>query len=762
MKLTKLKFTARISYPAHMRFVVLSACVLSLLAPRALCKQVSNAKPPAKPAAKQAGTKKPAASSQAAKTSRFAVEARQLSSLSRELKNEKEPGSAYRKLAAFATSHATEELGARAALELGCFDYNDGQYAEARKWLDRTKPEALLGDYVLFWSAQVDRNLNNNAAALDEIETLRQNFPQSVIGDLGLQALAETAIALNEPQKALDALATAKDIDTNPDLLFLRGQAHEQAGDKIAAAGDYLTVYDHYPLSTSAEEAGQKAVFLASELGSAYPKPMSADMLERADILFQAHRWQDAEDAYGSVLSADGPDDEQAQVRAADCKVQLGADPSTLSAVQLQEPDAEAERDYYLLQAYWTLQDDTGIANALAKAQSAAPSSPWVERALFSAGNYYWVKLDRDKAAAYYQQVVDKFPATDDAINAQWRVAWAAYMGHRDDADVLIQKFLRDHPQTSYTPDALYWLGRLAQQSRQDADARSYFEKLCQRFPNNYFAAHAQAQLHALGKGQEAWLPVLDGIRPLSPISTVSTQEPPGALPWVQRAAALETISDDDDALLELHAAYSATHATPLQFAIARAATNAEHYGGAIVALRTIYPSLESRPLADEPHEAWMLYFPLPYASQIRSDSRRARLDPMIVAGLIHQESAFEKDAHSNANAYGLMQLIPPTAKIYAHDLRVRYSEERLFDPAYNLRLGTVYLSDLLKSFHSVEAALAAYNAGEDRVTLWQTGQTYSELPEFVESIPFTQTREYVEIVTRNATFYHELYGGKR
>ncbi|HEV2289839.1 MAG TPA: transglycosylase SLT domain-containing protein [Candidatus Acidoferrales bacterium] len=745
-----------------MRFVALCACFLFLLAPRALCAQAANAKPAAKPAAKQAGTKKPAASPQAAKPSRFGTEARQLSLLSRELKNEKEPGSAYRTLAAFATAHAKEELGARAALELGGFDYNGGRYEDARKWLDIAKRETLLGDYVLFWSAQVDRNLNNNAAALDQLETLRQEYPQSVIGDLGLQALAETAISLTEPQKALDALATAKDINTNPDLLFLRGQAHEQAGDKIAAAGDYLTVYDHYPLSASAEEAGQKAVFLASELGSAYPKPMTADMLERADILFQAHRWQDAEEAYGSVLSADGPDDEQAQVRAADCKVQLGADPSALASIQLQEPNTEAERDYYLLQAYWTLQDDTGIANALAKAQSAAPTSPWAERALFSAGNYYWVKLNRDKAATYYQQVVDKFPASDDAINAQWRVAWAAYMGHRDGADVLIQKFLRDHPQSSYTPDALYWLGRLAQQAKQNADARSYFEKLCQRFPNNYFAAHAQAQLHALGKGQEAWLPVLDGIRPLSPVSPVSTQEPAGAFARVQRATALETIADDDDALLELHAAYSATHAAPLQFAIARAATNAEHYGGAIVALRTIYPSLESRPLAEEPHEAWMLYFPLPYASQIRSDSRRARLDPMIVAGLIHQESAFEKDAHSTANAYGLMQLIPPTAKIYAHNLRVRYSEERLFDPAYNLRLGTIYLSDLLKSFRSVEAALAAYNAGEDRVTLWQTGQTYSELPEFVESIPFTQTREYVEIVTRNATFYHQLYGGKQ
>lgn len=157
-----------------------------------------------------------------------------------------------------------------------------------------------------------------------------------------------------------------------------------------------------------------------------------------------------------------------------------------------------------------------------------------------------------------------------------------------------------------------------------------------------------------------------------------------------------------------------------------------------------------------------MLSFPMPYAQPLRSAARRMRLDPMLVAGLIRQESAFEKEAHSTSNAFGLMQLLPKTARPLAHRLRMRYSEERLLDPLYNLRLGTVYLSDLLTSFHSAEAALAAYNAGEDRVTLWQGGQNYAEIPEFVESIPFTQTRQYVEIITRNAVIYRQLYGGRR
>ncbi|MGC1107606.1 MAG: transglycosylase SLT domain-containing protein [Candidatus Acidiferrales bacterium] len=688
-----------------------------------------------------------------------------MTQLSRALKKDtdKDPGAAYQRLAEFAKLHAKEELGERAALALGYYDYNDGRYTQAREWLDAAKPEKLLPDYVLFWSAQVDRNLNNNSAALDQLQALRRDYPQSVMAPLALQALAETAIALNQPRQALDALTSAPDIEQNPALLFLRAQAHEQADDKIAAAGDYLEVYDRYPLSTQADEAGEKISYFESTMGASFPQPLISERLLRANILFEAHHWQDAENGYNEALpKLEGPDEDLAHLRIADCIVQLGGDSSLLASVQFQAQDVDAERLYDLSQAYRSANNETNMLGALAQVQARAPASLWAERTLFAVGNYYWVKLDRDRAAAEYQQVVDKFPTSDDAINAQWRVAWAAYMDRSDGAAGLIETFLRGHPDSVYTPDALYWLGRLAQQKENAPVARAYFGKLQARFPNNYFAIHASAPSRALRRGRVAVLSVLDAIPPVSPAREVLTSTPAAALPFVQRSVALETIGFDDSAMLELRSAYDATRAPSLQFNLARVAANGEHYGSAIAAMHIVYPSLEFRPYAAEPHEAWTLAFPLPYVAQIRADARRTHIDPMVVAGLIHQESAFEKDAHSYANAFGLMQLVPETADRYARQLRIRFSEDRLLEPDYNLRLGTVYLGELMHSFHSAEAALAAYNAGEDRVALWQAGQKYSELPEFVESIPFTQTREYVEIVMRNAAIYRRLYGGGR
>jgi len=131
----------------------------------------------------------------------------------------------------------------------------------------------------------------------------------------------------------------------------------------------------------------------------------------------------------------------------------------------------------------------------------------------------------------------------------------------------------------------------------------------------------------------------------------------------------------------------------------------------------------------------------------------------MLVAGLIRQESAFQPEARSVANALGLMQLLSKTARLMAKQAKVRYAHGELLTADYNLRLGTIYLAGLRKQFGTVESALAAYNAGEDRVTSWTAGQNYRELPEFVDSIPFTETREYVEVVTRNAGIYRKLYG---
>jgi soluble lytic murein transglycosylase len=147
----------------------------------------------------------------------------------------------------------------------------------------------------------------------------------------------------------------------------------------------------------------------------------------------------------------------------------------------------------------------------------------------------------------------------------------------------------------------------------------------------------------------------------------------------------------------------------------------------------------------------------------LQKNSIQQQLDPDLVASLIRQESEFNPTAISRANAMGLMQLLPNVGKGLAREMNIRnFSSDDLLQPATNLQLGTRYFKRIVDHYDGqIEYALAAYNAGENRVEEWRKSGDFRDKEEFVESIPFTETREYVQAILRNAEFYKLLYGSK-
>lgn len=715
------------------------------------------------PAHANTAAKAAAAEAAAAAAAKHGPSETQLEQLCRDLKN-KGTNSAYSRLAAFAKRRDAGLLGRRAALALGYYDFNRAHFPEARRWLDQAQGDPLLREYAVYWDAETNRMLGKDAEALEQFEKFRVDYPQSVMDEQALEALGEAALALSQPAKALVALGAESNVNSKPALVFLRARAREAAGQLEAAAADYSEVYYGFPLSTSSSEAGEKMRALERKLGEKFSAVPLVEEISRASALYQAHKWRDASEAYDNLLPklAD-TDHSRALLRIAECRTALGGGPPPLQMLTLSEPDLEAERLYMLSQAYRKEKQEPQMFAAVDQAVARAPQSYWAEQALFSAGNYYWVQLDLDHAAQFYRRVVENFPASPDATNAHWRLAWQAYRDHKPEAAALLEEHLRKFPATPYMADALYWLGRTAERSGDAALARAYFTKLVERFPLIYFGQRAAERLQALGPGPAAdalVLALIPAALPSPPLNGAPI--PPAAEERRERAHALHTIAFDASEELELRAAYAATGSAELLVDAAKAAVEASRFGAAIVAVRQLIPQLESHRLADIPKEVWLAAYPLPYRKELERWSAQAKLDPMLVAGLIRQESAFDHEAVSHANANGLMQLLPETARKLARQSRVGYSRARLFDPEYNLRLGTVYFAGLRQQFGSVEAALASYNAGEDRVAGWQAGRTFDEPAEFVESIPFTETRDYVQFVMRNAAMYRALYGGGR
>ena len=179
----------------------------------------------------------------------------------------------------------------------------------------------------------------------------------------------------------------------------------------------------------------------------------------------------------------------------------------------------------------------------------------------------------------------------------------------------------------------------------------------------------------------------------------------------------------------------------------------------AVRAIKRALPSAASASIQSIPLVYWRILFPEAWWDTIKTESARNHLDPYLVASLIRQESEFDPSAISYANAYGLMQLLPSVGRTMAREEGMTHFQTfQLLDPATNIRLGTRYLRQMLDRFGGVqEYALAAYNAGDSRVVDWQAAGPYSGIDEFVESIPFTQTREYVEAILRNEETYKAI-----
>lgn len=675
---------------------------------------------------------------------------------------EKDAG-AYEHLTALAQKKSAGELGQRAALAVGYYDFTRARYAPAAAWLESATADPIVGEYALYWQAEAVRSLGDNARAAALFNTFRRSYPGSVMSEQAVASFAETELALSQPDKAIAALGPDSAVSARPQFLFLRAQAWELSKQPEAAIRDYQAVVYRYPTSTEAREAELKEKFLARDLGDRAPQ-VPVDLQEsRANQLYTAHNWLAALDAYSTLLpNLSGPERDRALLRQIQCRVAMGANSGELLSLKINDPDADAERLYNLSQSYRSHAQEPEMLDAVEQAARRAPQSSWTEQALFAAGNYYWVALERSQAASYYGRVAANFPDATDADAAQWRVAWVAHLARTPNAASLFEAHLRRYPTSTFTPDALYWLGREAERAGDSPLARGYYVKLQMRYPRNYFQQLAQARMQSLGGGPRTDAPVLAVIPAPPPVKPLGDSVPPSAAAQNARAGALRSIAMDASAELELRAAYASTGEPRFLLEAAQEANNAGQYGVAIVAVRQLCPQIESRREDELPAEIWRAAYPLPFGPELIRNAARAGVDPMLVAGLIRQESAFNPKAVSHAGADGLMQLMPKTARKMARQVHAGYSHSLLFDPDYNTRLGTTYFASLEKSAGGVEAALAAYNAGEDRVALWQSGQNFQEVAELVESIPFSETREYVQMVMRNAEIYRALYGGKQ
>jgi soluble lytic murein transglycosylase len=670
---------------------------------------------------------------------------------------------AYAGVTAYAHRHSGGAAAA-AYLALGHAYMLDRRYTEAETSLRQVVREGPdLADYADFLDAQASHAAGDDIAAAALLHGFADHYPDSIFDARAPELEANILLALGNATGAREALVQAADTAAaeRPGYQLAEGQVELAMGEKDAAERSFKSLLLSHPLT----QEGQTARARLTEMGAGATLT-GAELRSLGDAYLKAGRYNEAAEQYRVLALAPGLSAEEHNsfaVAEADCDLHL----KRLTEAQAEAlPDTDDEngaRRLYLLNELARDRNSVDdVTHIVSEMETRFPHSPWLAQALFSSGNMYLLKRDYANATMYYSYLATHFPADRNAAAAHWRAGWLSYReGQYTEAARLFDEQIRFYPDSTEAVSALYWQGRLDETLGHDqARAVANYRAILRVYPHYFYAQMARDRLAALsmpalGSTQATEEPQLKRSLPLPAPRVVESF--PEDSPHLAKARLLVNAGLNEYVADEIKADPDASKWGSLAEAQIYAS-----YGETFRALRAMkraLPDASMAPIPSIPLAYWRILFPEPWWNTIQTESAKNHLDPYLVASLIRQESEFNPSAISYANAYGLMQLLPSVGRAMARaEGNGRFQTFHLLDPETNIRLGTRYLRQMLDQFGGVQAyALAAYNAGDNRVAEWRAAGTYSGIDEFVESIPFTETRGYVEAILRNEETYRAI-----
>ena len=671
---------------------------------------------------------------------------------------------AYAGVEAYARAHAKEDAGALAWLVAGYAHTLDHDYAKAIDPLNRAKPHAGdLGDYVAYYLATSYLQTGRTAEAVGSLADFASAYPESLLIRDAHVTYANALLAEGRSSETI-ALLEKDRVPARADVELTIGRAYAAVKETAKASEALGVVYYGMPTSQEADAAQSELRKLG---GGALPGVTLAQRKTRADLLMKGRRYSDASSEYRELLNQVSVVERPAiELALADSLYRGGrgreAKPFLLSMNDA-SGEANAQRLFLLGEIARSSDDNASFYSTVDELRKSSPTSSWLEQSLLAAANLHLVHHEYDQAIDSYRELQQRFPEGVRASYAHWKAAWFTLrQGRNENAKAQFEEQIARYSSAAETPAALYWRARLAEEDNDPGMARAYYEKLSERYLNYYYAELARQRFKNIPPASDPkHYALLDRVPSLESSGKVVPADPPSDDLRVQKAQLLGNGGLVDFAVRELQAAASADGGSWGPAETAQLYDENGHYDRGIEIMKHSAPSYFALDIPDLPRSYWEALFPKAYWTDLKRYAAANGLDPYLVASLIRQESEFNPYAVSNKNAVGLMQLLPKTGKLVAKEVKLRkYNPSQLFTPAINLQLGTRYFRGMVDKFGgSSEYALAAYNAGSERVDEWLGQGKYRDPQEFVESIPFTETREYVQAILRNASVYKQLYG---
>ena len=563
---------------------------------------------------------------------------------------------------------------------------------------------------------------------LGRFYTLLGQAHQELGDEVRARAAWEAARAVTSGRSELAALALAAAES------YLRDGLRERAAERL------LEVWTRYADKPEARDAGRHL----DDLAPGMPGLRSAESwLERADTLYRHYHNEDALVAYERAheLGLGSRDRGRAAHQRAETLFRLRRYPEAVEAFDALPPSDG--RKIQRARAVARAGRVEAGALALEKLGTSKRGSQAV-RAVYLAG-LLWDGIDDDRAGALFEQVIRRAPASSYARSSRWWLGWHAYRAERlQEAERHFADLARRESDPVSALRSRYWLARVREKSGA-ADAQPRYAEIAGEFPLSYY-----------------------GWRALERLAEPLTPRPPPVVRAGRRALRPEQLARprilleaglDEEAGGELRRLFDRARGLDDRIALAELYADAGAFDRAQRLVVNAYSETLSRGPSPQHLELWWHAWPAPYPHALAAAAREGGPSEALVYSIMREESGYRPEVISVSGARGLLQLMPQTATQVAESLgKEAFDPDQLFRPEVNIELGSAYLAQLLARFEGHRpAAIGSYNAGPVAVARWLVEPRRPD-DEWVEQIPYGQTRAYVKRVLRSLHVYEVLY----
>ncbi len=664
---------------------------------------------------------------------------------------------------------------ARAVFLLGKWESEEGR-PEAIGHLERAMialPE--IQDYALFYLGQTALLRGDFMEAMTRFDSLRALTPESIWIPQAWYRSGEAAFMAGLYPQARQRFEAFREVSPNdrlaPSALLYIGRSYLEQGENEQAASYFRQVWTRWPDLSQAQEA-QLYLDQLQAKAVLVPAPTPEERLMRARRLADALRYDQAlkEAEALFVTEAGGPLRKPLLQQIGSLQYQLRRFESASRSFETLAQELIGQPDYpeiavWLGRIAYRTGDEVRLAQLEGKLATQPAERDRSERArlLSLLGNLYEDHEKSEEAQAVYRRLVETFPQDPLVQEAAWRLGWMAYRAGRwDQAVAEFERFLLVYPQSPMAIQVLYWNAKSLEKLGEVAQAASAYRQTCQITHHSYYCHRAEERLGSLPsimaeEHADDSDPELSEPEPPTASEGLEGDSDVIASPVIEELYRMGLEAEAGDELNRLIP--KASQDKERFLTLNRMLTDHGRYAQALRNLKLYAPEFLEKIGDDFPPDFWWIAYPQGVRDEVEPIAKESQVNPDLVTAVIREESNYDPEAVSPVGALGLMQLMPTTAQWVAKHINLEsFSRDQLHSPSINIRLGAHYLAFLLDRFAGEPiSAVAAYNAGPDAVTRWKAIVPTEDRDEFLEAIPFQETRSFVKRVMRSYYEYQQL-----